>query len=70
MYLKKKLLTSKYKTISFFDKRLRMCQCIMQLIIPLNNKLFFNSYTIKMAIKNKKTIIGKLQISIGKTIYI
>lgn len=36
----------------------------------LNNKLFFNSFTIKMAIKDKKILINELQIDISKIIYL
>lgn len=38
-------------------------------MILLSGKLFFNSYTIRVAIKDKRVLTGKLQIGIGETIY-
>lgn len=46
-----------------------MCQCVVYLIISKSGKLFFDSYIIKAAIKDKKVHTSKLQISINRTTY-
>lgn len=69
MHSKNRLLSLKSKTTIFFGKIRKMCLCIMLLIILLNVKLFFYSYTTKVGIKDKKAYIIKLLIDIGKKIY-
>lgn len=47
-----------------------MCLCVMQLMIPLNSRLFLKNFSIIMAIKDEKSLMKKLQIDIDEIIYI
>lgn len=46
-----------------------MFECIKQLMILQSAKLFYNNYTMRVIIKEKKIFINKLQIIIDEIIY-